>query len=194
MNFTITTNVVSTFLLGLLLLPKLKESATKYNTKPHLTLVTCEMHFLTTISTGARSRQTGKHKTLFEAMFAPNTANMGERCQVSSKLLEIFVVCAPASPGYPVVINLVNPGFCRIMPEATQLLLPLIRFLMHARNSEVASRTVVHGAGGGEETHGQYLSDCRVSPVTSFVERANEFRGEGRKERDADGGMGEVER
>ena len=31
-----------------------------------------------------------------------------------------------------------------------------------ARNSEVGSRTLVHAAEGGKETHGQYLSDCKV--------------------------------
>ena len=41
-EMTITTNVVSTFLLGLLLLPKLKETATKYNVTPHLTIVSSE--------------------------------------------------------------------------------------------------------------------------------------------------------
>lgn len=44
---TITTNVVSTFLLALLVLPKLRESAADFNITPHLTVVTSEVHFFT---------------------------------------------------------------------------------------------------------------------------------------------------
>ena len=40
----ITVNVVSTFLLGLLLLPKLRESGSKYNFTPHLSIVSSEVH------------------------------------------------------------------------------------------------------------------------------------------------------
>lgn len=42
----ITTNVISTFLLALLLLPKLKESSEKFNIKPRLTIVASDMHIL----------------------------------------------------------------------------------------------------------------------------------------------------
>ena len=31
-----------------------------------------------------------------------------------------------------------------------------------SRNSEVGSRTLVHAAEGGDETHGKYLNDCKV--------------------------------
>lgn len=41
---TITVNVVSTFLLALLLLPKLRESAQKYNITPHLSVTCSEVH------------------------------------------------------------------------------------------------------------------------------------------------------
>lgn len=47
---TITVNVVSTFLLALLLLPKLQESGNRFNTIPTLTVVSSEMHFVTAVS------------------------------------------------------------------------------------------------------------------------------------------------
>ena len=47
---TITVNVVSTFLLALLLLPKLQESGNRLNTIPTLTVVSSEMHFVTSVS------------------------------------------------------------------------------------------------------------------------------------------------
>lgn len=44
---TITTNVVSTFLLALLVLPKLRESATKFNMTPRLSIVSSGVHVRT---------------------------------------------------------------------------------------------------------------------------------------------------
>jgi NAD(P)-dependent dehydrogenase (short-subunit alcohol dehydrogenase family) len=43
---TITTNIVSNFLLGLLLLPKLKETSIKFNVQPTLEIVTSEAHWI----------------------------------------------------------------------------------------------------------------------------------------------------
>lgn len=41
---TITVNVISTFLMALLLLDKLRETAMKYDKTPHLTIVTSDAH------------------------------------------------------------------------------------------------------------------------------------------------------
>lgn len=41
---TITINVISTFLMALMLLPKLRESATKFNIIPRLTIVSSDAH------------------------------------------------------------------------------------------------------------------------------------------------------
>lgn len=50
---TITVNVVSTFLLALLVLPKLQETATIYNIIPTLTIVSSDVHYLTSVSTSS---------------------------------------------------------------------------------------------------------------------------------------------
>lgn len=47
---TITVNVVSTFLLALLALPKLQETARIYNIVPTLTIVSSDVHYLTSVS------------------------------------------------------------------------------------------------------------------------------------------------
>lgn len=47
---TITVNVVSTFLLALLVLPKLQETARIYNIVPNLTIVSSDVHYLTSVS------------------------------------------------------------------------------------------------------------------------------------------------
>lgn len=46
---TITVNVVSTFLLALLVLPKLQETAKKFNVVPNLVIVSSEVHFWTQV-------------------------------------------------------------------------------------------------------------------------------------------------
>ena len=43
---TVTVNVTSTFLLALLLLPKMQETSVKHNTKPRLSVVTSDLHFV----------------------------------------------------------------------------------------------------------------------------------------------------
>ncbi len=41
--------------------------------------------------------------------------------------------------------------------------------LLLARTTEAGSRTLVHAAGAGAETHGQYLSDCEIMMPSPFV-------------------------
>lgn len=69
---TITTNVVSTFLLAHLVLPKLKESSTKFNTTPYLTVVSSEVHFLTQFPEK-------DSPNIFETLNKPKTARMDDR-------------------------------------------------------------------------------------------------------------------
>ena len=69
---TITTNVVSTFLLGLLLLPKLRESGQKFNITPHLVIVCSEVH--------AWSPFTERNNAnIFDTLNNEETANMADR-------------------------------------------------------------------------------------------------------------------
>lgn len=70
---TITINVVSTFLLGLLLLPKLRECGKTHNTTPRLCIVTSEVHGLTKFP---ERNSTNIFKTLNDK----ETADMAARC------------------------------------------------------------------------------------------------------------------
>ena len=107
---TITVNVVSTFLLSLLLLPKLKATAQKYNVRPNLTIVSSAVHGWTTFP--ERTAPEGK---LFETISTEKPGVMKGRYELS-KLLEVFAIRAIAdikSAGQiPVTINCVNPGLC----------------------------------------------------------------------------------
>ena len=69
---TITTNVISTFLLGILLLPKLRESGQKFNSTPHLAIVSSEVHFWSPMNER-------KSKSIFDALNDKETANMADR-------------------------------------------------------------------------------------------------------------------
>ena len=69
---TVTTNVVSTFLLGILMLPKLRETAQRYNVQPRMTIVSSDLHFVC----GFPER---KAENVFEALSDKTKANMKDR-------------------------------------------------------------------------------------------------------------------
>lgn len=167
---TITTNVVSTFLLGLLLLPKLKETAQRYNVRPHLSIVSSDVQFITSFP----ERLTPHDQSIFAALSDKKKARMSDRYNVS-KLLEVFaireIIATKAPQGYPVVINFLTPGFCvsQLGREKPPLLVSIARFILNARPPDVGSRALVHAASAGEETHGQYLRDCKISNPAPLV-------------------------
>lgn len=65
-----------------------------------------------------------------------------------------------------VITSAINPGFVAtdILRNRSYLVKLGVTFLRMAlaRTAEEGGRTLVHGAEGGEETHGQYLNDCAV--------------------------------
>lgn len=66
-----------------------------------------------------------------------------------------------------VIINCLNPGWVKtnVMREYTGVKLIAFRLAsaIMARSTEAGSRTLVNGAEMGEESHGQYLDDCKVA-------------------------------
>jgi len=72
-----------------------------------------------------------------------------------------------------VITSAVNPGFVatdilRNRSFLVKLGVTLMRIAI-ARTPEEGGRTLVHGAEGGEETHGQYLNDCAVGKYVAFL-------------------------
>ncbi|CRG88164.1 hypothetical protein PISL3812_05191 [Talaromyces islandicus] len=65
-------NVVSTFLLIFLLLPKLRETAAEFQTRPHVTIVSSEGHETATFDEG-------KSGSIFAALNDQSRSNMGDR-------------------------------------------------------------------------------------------------------------------
>lgn len=105
-EITVTVNVVSTFLLALLLLPKLKSTAIEYQTHPRLTIVSSEVYSFTKL----KERY---EPDLFKALDNEAKADMPSRYPLS-KLLEVLTVrhIAPKRAGLGIVLNYLNPGLC----------------------------------------------------------------------------------
>lgn len=69
---TIMTNVVGTELLAMLLLPKLKDTARKFNVQPRLSIVTSESHMVSMFAER-------KEENIFSALNRESGANMDDR-------------------------------------------------------------------------------------------------------------------
>ncbi|KIW91186.1 uncharacterized protein Z519_08081 [Cladophialophora bantiana CBS 173.52] len=154
---TITVNVISTFLLALLLLPKLKSTAKEFKTSPRLTIVSSEVHGWTKFAEWKEPR-------IFETLDGEKTAKMNERYQ-TSKLLEVLVVrqIAPKLTGSGVILNYLNPGLCHSeLSRDGSWVLEVLKFFL-ARSTEVGSRTLVASAAAEMESHGKYMSDGKVN-------------------------------
>ena len=99
---------------------------------------------------------------------------MTDRYNVS-KMLEVLscreIVRQNSTSDMKVTLNFVNPGFCHseLMREVTNPVVKLLKRLL-CRTTEVGSRTLVHAGIAGPETHGKYLSDCKVKPCAPLVE------------------------
>lgn len=55
------------------------------------------------------------------------------------------------------------------MREITNPVVTLLKKLL-CRTTEVGSRTLVHAGVAGPETHGKYLSDCKITACAPLVE------------------------
>ncbi|KAK8021966.1 Short-chain dehydrogenase [Apiospora rasikravindrae] len=177
----ITVNVVSTMLLAALVLPKLKKVATALGIRPTLTLTSSGAHAHTQLPHAAQAG-TGVFATLNDKAFTE--AHWAEQYP-ASKLLPIFHVRSIAertqtAADYPVTINLANPGLCEsgLAREAAgmQAVMFFVMKGVLARTTEQGSRTIFHAATQGAETHGQYMSDCRIDEPSETVTKGKELQ------------------
>jgi NAD(P)-dependent dehydrogenase (short-subunit alcohol dehydrogenase family) len=174
---TITVNVVSTFLLGFLMLPKLQESATKFSTKTYLSIVSSEVH-------GWTHFKQRENPEIFKAL-SEKDADISDRYPLS-KLLEVLVIrqIAPEmAKSYPdVILNTLNPGLCHSsLSREGGWVLWLLK-LLTARTTEVGARTLVAAAATGAEGHGKYMTNSVISDeaVSDFA-RSEEGKQTGEK-------------
>jgi NAD(P)-dependent dehydrogenase (short-subunit alcohol dehydrogenase family) len=166
-ELTITVNVISTMLLAILLLPALRRSAKEFNTVPRLSIVTSAIHHRTNLPQW-------KTENTFETLNNKTEQSLKTRYP-ESKLLEVFavreLVTHMSSTEPLVVVNMVNPGLCHSeLARNAGWGLWLLKLVL-ARTTEVGSRTLVHGASSGKDSHGQYMDDGQVHDdrVSAFV-------------------------
>ncbi|KAB8239283.1 uncharacterized protein BDW43DRAFT_319458 [Aspergillus alliaceus] len=182
---SITVNVISTVLLGLLLLPKLRETGKLYpGRKPTLSIVVSEVHAWTKFPEW-RSENT------FSALDDQATTDMYERYP-TSKLVGILAVREMVARlrDESVVVNMINPGFCHSQLAREGGWSMAVMKMVLAKSTEEGSRTLVAGAVGGVESHGQYMDCGRVAPdyLSDFVRSEDG----GRAQRKVWGELGEI--
>ncbi|KAH8803434.1 hypothetical protein F5884DRAFT_824334 [Xylogone sp. PMI_703] len=151
---SVTVNVLSTFLLTLNLLPKLRNTAFKFSVVPHIVIVSSAVHFFTSYPQSSQSdicgalndRQNLKHGRSIQQLAARIADLYGNRT--------------------PIVINTVDPGICKtdLTREFTGVKSYIVwgfSWLL-ARTAEAGSRTIVFAADSGVETHAKYIGSCKI--------------------------------
>lgn len=177
----ITVNVVSTFLLMSLVMPKLKETASTFSTRPVFTVVSSGAHKHTTFP-----QQSAPEGKLLDTINDESEWQKHPAEQYPlSKLLGIFMVRAivekhPA-PHFPVTINASDPGLCHSELARESSGIQAVTFMLMkifvARSTEVGGRTEVNAAAAGIETHGQYLTgDCETEEMIPLIAEGKELQ------------------
>lgn len=188
---TVAVNVIGTFLLALNLLPVLRRSAEKTGLVPRLVVVSSDIHFFVSnfpilhcmskqklISLLQAKFNERKSDSIFDALGDPKSPNMMDRYS-TSKLLEVLFIrelaaaLSSSSSSPKVILNTPSPGLCHssLMRDAagiTHYALTGMKAIF-ARTTEVGARNLIAAACAGEESHGQYISECVVKEPSDFV-------------------------
>jgi NAD(P)-dependent dehydrogenase (short-subunit alcohol dehydrogenase family) len=159
---TLNINVINTFLLYLLLLPKMRESERQTGQVSRFTIPNSALHYSAPVA-----ELDPKGHSIFERLNDAKKADMEGRYSVS-KLLVIYAVRELAdrtrtSGKGATIINTPNPSFCKsgLAHEFDSQAFKVFEKVM-ARTTEEGSRVLVHGVLAGKETNGQYLANCCV--------------------------------
>ncbi|QIX00007.1 hypothetical protein AMS68_005524 [Peltaster fructicola] len=178
---TVVINVLATYLLAVLLHPKLRQTASKFKTNTYLSIVASETAFFSV-----------SKKELLRILDAPlkslddkNIADMSARYPLS-KLLQVLVARQLAQllpvERTGVVINYLNPGLCKTALSKkssmkTQIILGIMKALV-ARTAEVGCRNLLYAVVAGEKSHGRYISNCEVEEdrVPMWITEADGLR------------------
>ncbi|KAI9172633.1 Short chain dehydrogenase atnD [Paramyrothecium foliicola] len=160
---TLNVNVISTFLLYLLLLPSMRESGKKTGHICRFVIPNSALHYLAPLAELDLDQQ-----SIIERLNDPNQADMAGRYPFS-KLLVVYAVreLAARTSSFEkgsCILNTPNPSFCKsnLAHEAHDSRIFKISESLLARSTEEGSRALVHGLLAGQETNGQYLTNCHV--------------------------------
>ncbi|KAE8422759.1 NAD(P)-binding protein [Aspergillus pseudocaelatus] len=156
----VTVNVLSTVLLAMLILPKLSDSAQHYGTMPRLVFVTSVTGF------DCQEAWRNIHDAPLAKMDSLDMDMMGlyplTKLMLTLAVRHLATLVPVARTG--VVMNLVCPGLCkteisRNAPAEVQE--NVANFVAQCgRTAEDGSRTLLHGAVAGIDSHGCFLHSC----------------------------------
>lgn len=169
-------NYLSTFLLAILLLPVLNKKKKKSSSSPQeqqqqrpgrLTIVNSGVAYYAKLPNRART----PFLASFDSAEAEASWDPSEWYSASKVLGHLFFarLAARVDPD-AVVVNLVDPGFCKgteLHRDARGLVAALLRVakVLTGRSLEVGASTYVDAAVvKGEETHGCFVMDWKVRP------------------------------
>lgn len=156
-------NVISTFLLYLLLLPTMRASGQRTGYACRYAIPNSALHLMAPLAELEPNDQ-----SIFDRLNDPKKANMVGRYPLT-KLLVVYAVRefaarfdAPEKAGC--IINTPNPSFCKsnLSNEVSDSQAFKVFESLLARSTEEGSRILVHGVLAGPESNGQYLSNCHV--------------------------------
>ncbi|KAF6238304.1 hypothetical protein HO173_003584 [Letharia columbiana] len=167
---TLTINVISTFLLAQLVLPKLNETGRAQATDTHLDFVCSMIHIF------AKTKQLcdAKSGDILRTLSDPAQVDMANR-YLLSKLLVILgsrdLAAKTTASAKDVVVSCVDPGWCKTALFRHEDLGIEGRFALRIMGGtgEEGSRTLVHASSADKMPHSKYLSECQVKPESQFV-------------------------
>jgi retinol dehydrogenase-12 len=171
---TLTVNVVSTFLMALLVLPKLEQTATQIGSPTHFTVTGSVVHCFA----ADQQLQEPSPGRVFKTLSDEGHADMAARYFLSKlvviqciRQLALRIPKRPGSKGPMVIVNCPNPGWCKTglfrQDDGGFWGRNLLKAI--GRTGEVGARTLTSAIAAGDNTHGQYLSECQVKPASAFV-------------------------
>lgn len=171
---TLTVNVVSTFLLSLLCLPSLRKTAVQQASPTHLTVVGSLVHYFADHSQLEQPPAGKVLKTLSDE----KQADMASRYFLSKLIVLLYIQeLAKHSPqgdlarGPSVIINCPNPGWCKTglfrQDDGGAFARNLLKLI--GRTGEVGARTLTSAIAAGSDSHGCYMTECRVKPAGVWV-------------------------
>ncbi|CAJ2502692.1 Uu.00g100860.m01.CDS01 [Anthostomella pinea] len=163
-------NVISTFLLYLLLLPKMRESGKQTGNLCRFVIPNSALHYMAPVA-----ELTPGDQRIMDRLNDPQKADMAGRYPLT-KLLVIYAIRefakrTESSGKGSCIINTPNPSFCKSgLARETQDSAGFRVFeSLLARSTEEGSRALVHGLLAGPESNGQYLTNCRVQSPARHV-------------------------
>ena len=184
----ITINVISTYLMALLLIPVLRATEEKYypgpgsesdgvRDVPHMVVVSSNSHFYVKLR-GAEGEtlldQYTDDKDMTARYGISKLLSLLAGREIAAQILSSGAQGRASQP--QVVLNFVEPGPCRsellrdgagtwYVTAVLRALRPLV-----FRTPEMGARTYIHAAAAGPASHGRYLEDCKLSSPHEFVD------------------------